>query len=148
MALAGDHIVVKMDNSGGTLQTFPNGDIISVDIPYASDQHDVTGFGDSTHKVINGQLRAPVTIKGYVTTTASVGTHTVIRDVFQQSKQASLEVQVGNNAAPTTGDPKFSGEYYVSSYTINLNTGGAVMFTAVLNPAVGIGTGVPAWGVV
>ncbi len=44
-ALAGDHVVVKMDDSGGTLRRFDDGDIQSIDLGMNFDQHDVTGFG-------------------------------------------------------------------------------------------------------
>jgi hypothetical protein len=145
MALAGDHVVVRLDDAAGTLRTFNNGDIISVDIPLAFDQHDVTGFGDAAHLFINGQLNAPVTLRGYMTTTATVGTHTVIRDAYQQGKQVSLQVDVGQNTAPITGDPRFSGEYIIESYQPMLETGKAVMFTARLKPAIGTA---PVWGVV
>jgi hypothetical protein len=144
MALAGDHVVVKMDDSAGTLRTFANGDLISVDVPLATDQHDVTGFGDVGHKVINGQQRASVTLRGYLTTTTLVGTHTVIKGAFQTGNQVTFRAAVGNNAAPVVGDPEYSGEFYVESYQPMLETGKAVMFTATLKPAVG--TPAPAWG--
>jgi hypothetical protein len=145
MALAGDHIIVKLDDSGGTLRTFANGDIKSVDLPLTNDQHDVTGFGDVVHKFINGQMRAPVTIKGFLTTTASVGTHTVINGAFVAGTQVTLNLAVGNNATPVSGDPQYSGEFYITSYTPMIETGGAVMFTATLQPALGTA---PSWGVV
>jgi hypothetical protein len=147
-ALAGDHVVVKMDDSGGTLRTFDAGDIISVDLGQSYDQHDVTGFGDTVHKVINGQLKSPITLKGYLTTTATTGTHTVIRGALSGQTQVTVEVQIGNNAAPTTGDPKFTGEFYIASYAQSIAPGGAITFTATLNPAIGVGTGIPVWGTV
>ncbi len=145
MALAGDHVVVKLDDSAGTLRTFANGDIISVDVPLTYDQHDITGFGDEAHKFINGQINAPVTIRGFLTTTALTGTHTVIRGAFVAGTQVTLRVAVGNNATPQVGvDPEYSGEFYVESYTPALETGKAVTFTARLKPAIGTA---PAWGV-
>jgi hypothetical protein len=143
--LAGDHIKVILDDNGGTPRTFDNGDIISVDIPLTYKQHAVAGFGDAVEKYINGQLQSPVTLKGYLTTTATVGTHTVLRDVFANGKQVTLTVQVGNNAAPTGGDPEFEGEYIVESYKPTLETGSAVQFEALLKPAIGTA---PAWGTV
>jgi hypothetical protein len=145
MAISGDHVIVKLDDSGGTLRTFADGDIISVDLGLKADQHDVTGFGDQVHRVINGQMQAPVTIRGYVTKTTDIGTHPVIYGAFNAGAQVSLEVRVGNNAAPTTGDPKYTGEFFVASYVPVINTGGAVTFTATLNPATGTK---PVWGVV
>lgn len=143
MALAGDHVIVKMDDSGGTLRTFANGDITSVDLGVTTDQHDVTGFGDAAHHVINGQLQVPVTLKGYVTTTTNTGTHPVINGAFVAGSQVTLKVAVGNNTTPTTGDPEFSGEFIVAAYKPTLDTGKAVMFEAQLKPAIGTA---PTWG--
>lgn len=145
MALSGDHIIVKMDDSNGTLRTFAAGDIRSVDLGLTYDQFDVTGFGDETHQFINGQLQAPVTIQGYVTTTADIGTHPVISGAFQAGNQITLTVQVGNNTTPTTGDPQYSGEFIVESYKPTITTGGAIMFTATLKPATGTA---PQWDVI
>ena len=100
MALSGDHVIVKMDDSGGALRQFADGDIRSIDLGQAYDQFDVTGFGDEVHQFINGQLRAPVTIEGYLTTESPGGTHTVIQGAFAAGSQVTLEVQVGDNAAP------------------------------------------------
>ncbi len=145
MALAGDHVRVQLDDSGGTLRTFDDGDIVSVDVPLTNDQHDVTGFGDAVHKFVNGQAQAPVTIRGYLTTTASVGTHTVIKGAYQAGSQVTLKVAVGNNTTPTTGDPEYSGEFYIESYRPMLETGKAIQFVATLKPATGT---TPAWGAV
>lgn len=142
-ALSGDNIVVKMDDSGGTLRTFADGEITSVDLGLSAKQHDVTGFGDAVQKFIPGQKMAPVSIKGYLTTTALTGTHTVIQGAFAAGSQVSLVVQVGQNAAPTTGDPEFTGEFYVESYKPVINYGGAISFAATLKPAIGTA---PAWG--
>ena len=145
MALSGDHVIVKMDDSSGALRTFADGDIRSIDLGLTYDQFDVTGFGDEAHQFINGQLRAPVTIQGYLTTDNTTGTHTVIQGAFAAGSKVSLEVQVGNNAAPTTNDPKYSGEFLIASYRPQIMTGGAVMFTAALQPATGTA---PNWGAV
>jgi hypothetical protein len=143
MALAGDHVIVKMDDAGGTLRTFANGDITSVDLSLTNDQIDVTGFGSEVHQFINGQRQAPVTIKGNVTTTALTGTHTVINGAFAAGTQVTLRVAVGNNTTPTTGDPEYSGEFLVESYKPMLENGKAVTFEAKLQPATG---STPSWG--
>jgi hypothetical protein len=144
-ALAGDHIKVIMGDAGGTPRTFDDGDISSVDLGLTFKQHEVTGFGDEAQRFINGQMQAPVTIKGYLTTTALVGTHTVIGGAFQAGAVVSLEVQVGQNAAPTTGDPKYTGEFIVESYKPMLQNGNAISFEASLKPATGAA---PAWGTI
>ena len=145
MALAGDHVIVKMDDSAGTLRTFANGDVKSVELGLTFTQHDVSGFGDAAQHFINGQLQAPVTLKGFLTTTASTGTHTVINGAFVAGTQVTLRVAVGNNAAPVVGtSPEYSGEFYVESYKPTIETGKAVMFEATLKPAIGTA---PSWGV-
>lgn len=144
-ALAGDHIQVSMDDASGTLRTFQDGDITMVDLGLTYKQHDVTGFGDAAQQFINGQMQAPVTIKGFVTTTADVGTHTVIHSAFQSGTQVTLEVQVGQNAAPASGDPQYSGEFIVESYKPSIENGSPVTFEALLKPADG---NAPTWGTV
>jgi hypothetical protein len=144
MSLAGDHVIVKMDDSSGTLRTFANGAITSVDLGLTNVQHEITGFGDVVQKFINGQMQAPVTIKGYVTTTPTVGTHPVINGAFVAGTQVTLRVAVGNNATPVVGtDPEYSGEFVIESYKPMLETGKAVMFEATLKPATGAA---PSWG--
>lgn len=144
MAIAGDHVIVKLDDNSGTLRTFANGDIIGVDLGQNYDQHDVTGFGDQAHKFINGQINAPVMLRGNLTTTALTGTHTVIRSAFIAGTQVTLRVAVGNNATPVAGDPEYSGEFFIESYRPTIETGRAVTFVATLKPALGTA---PAWGV-
>jgi hypothetical protein len=143
MALAGDHIIVKLDDSSGTLRTFANGAITSVDLGLTYTQHDVTGFGDVAQRFINGQLQAPVTIKGFLTTTALVGTHTVINAAFVAGTQVTLRVAIGNNTTPVVGDPEYSGEFIIESYKPMMETGKAVTFEATLKPAISTA---PAWG--
>jgi len=144
MALAGDFVVVKMSDGGGTLRTFANNDIISVDVPLTYDQQDVTGFGNEVHTVLLGQISAPVTIRGYMTTTALVGTHPVINSAYVKGNQVTFRAAVGNNANPSVGvDPEYAGTFIVESYTQNIEDGKAVMFTATLKPATGTP---PAWG--
>lgn len=144
-ALAGDNVAVTLDDASGTPRAFAAGDIISVDLGLTYDQHDVTGFLDAVHKVINGQLKAPVTLKGYLTTTASIGTHTVIQGALSAGVQVTLEVRIYVNGTPQSGDPKFTGEFYIASYSQSIAPGGAITFTATLNPAIGTA---PAWSVV
>jgi len=141
-ALAGDHVLIKMDDAGGTLRTFETGDIVSVDLGQENDQYNVTDFGDQVNKVVNGQLRSQVSLRGYVTNTPNVGTHRVIQGAYAAGAQVTLEVQVGDNAAPTEGDPSYGGEFLVANYQTILASGGAVMFSASLVPAIGTA---PAW---
>jgi hypothetical protein len=143
MPRSADFIKVSMDDSATNLQTFADGDITSVDLGLTYDQYDVSGFGNAFHKMQTGKVQAPITLKGFLTTTATNGTHTVIRAVYANKAQVTFKVAVGNNTAPVSGDPEFSGEFYVTSYVPSLATGGAVTFTATLVPATDIA---PVWG--
>ena len=78
-------------------------------------------------------------------TKPNTGTHPVIQGAFAAGSQVTLTVQVGQNAAPTSGDPEFEGEFVVESYKPEIQAGGAITFTATLKPATGAA---PAWGVV
>lgn len=149
-ALAGDHIKVIMayDPAGGSSPTtynIPDGDITMVDLGLTYTQHDVTGFGDDVKRFINGQLQAPVTIKGYLSTETANSTHNVIEPAFANGYPVTLTVQVGDNADPTNGDPEYSGDFVIESYKPTIENGGAIMFTATLKPATGTA---PSWGVV
>lgn len=143
MALSGDFVEVSMDDSGGTLRTFNDGDITSVELGLTNDQYDVAGFGSDVHNMINGMVQAPVTLKGFLTTDANVGTHPVIQGAYAAGSQVTLKVAVGQNAAPQSGDPEYSGEFIVASYVPSIGIGGAVAFTATLNPATNTA---PSWG--
>jgi len=144
MAVAGEYVVVRMTDAGGTQRQFNNGDVTSVDLGTTFDQFDVAGFGDLAHKFINGQLKAPITVKGFMTTDLLVGTHTIMQPVFAQGKTVTLRVAIGNNATPVPGtSQEFSGSFIVETYKLMLDTGKAVTFEASLKPATGAG---PAWG--
>ena len=105
MAIAGDHVIVKMSDSGGTLRQFADGDIVSVDLGLTFDQHDITTFADATHKVVNGQLQAPVTLRGLMTTTPLIGTHTLLRGLLAVPSPVDLVVRIGQKRAAQSGRP-------------------------------------------
>ncbi|MFQ5433845.1 MAG: hypothetical protein ACE5FD_03125 [Anaerolineae bacterium] len=135
-------IRVSVDDSGGTPRDISS-DVTNIDgsgLTY--DETDVTGYSDGWHNVTLGHPDATVTITGPFNNTASTGSHTVFSGIVGlQSATITLTVQVGIKAAPTTGDPKWEGEYYCTSYLVN----GDATYTAVLRPA---GSTVAAWGTV
>jgi hypothetical protein len=148
MRLSGDYVVVKMEDRDEAVQQFDNGDIISVDLGLAYAQHDVTGFGDDAQNFISGQLQAPVTIRGYLTTTPTTGTHTLLSSAYQSGRTVQFEVHVGKNAPPSTNDPKFWGDFIVDSYRPSIENGNAVTFVATLKPASLEATNIPVWDTV
>lgn len=145
MAIAGDHVVVTLDDASGIPRTFDAGDIISVDIGLAYQVQEMTAGSTPVQHHVTTLLQAPVTLKGYLTTTSNTGTHTVIQGAFAAQTVVTLDIQIGQNAPPTSGDPSFSGEFYIERYQPTFQANSAVMFTAQLVPATDTA---PAWGTV
>ena len=141
MALAGDHILVRMNDAGGTPREFIQGEITAIDLPVSVDQSEETGFGDDVHHMINGQQQASVTIRGLLTTGPN-GTHTVLSEVYQRGKPVPLEVEIGNQGTPSKGDPKYRGTFYVERYQPVIESGKAIQFELQLRPA---GAAAPVW---
>lgn len=56
-----------------------------------------------------------------------------------------LGLNFAQNAAPTSGDPEYSGQFIVESYKPALSTGAAITFDAMLKPASGTA---PNWATV
>jgi predicted secreted protein len=57
-----------------------------------------------------------------------------------------VEFRYGNNAAPTSGDPKITGEFVVSSYKVMAALDGKMEFEVTL--VIGAGSSLPTWGTV
>jgi hypothetical protein len=57
----------------------------------------------------------------------------------------TIQPDVGQNATPTTGDPRFNGSFYVESYKPTLDKGMAVTFEATLKPSASVNPTLPAW---
>jgi len=103
-------------------------------------EQDVTGYSDGVINFTLGHPSSEIEISGPMSNLADTGAHTVLSArAGYQVNTATLTIQIGIRAAPTTGDPEFEGEYYVSSYVVN----GDGTYTSRLVPASGT---VPAWG--
>lgn len=148
MPRIGKFCTVNMDDSGGTPRDITV-NVIAVDgLPVSYDEYESSGYSQD-HNYMAGQADSTVTLTMKFTTTASTGTHTVFNGIKGVNTGLTFTFAIGNNAAPTTGDPEFEGEMVCTSYVVNPPKDNIVTSTAVLRPAGGATTpAVPAWGTV
>ena len=114
------HIRVKVDDMTPTLQAISAGvaNVSGVGLTYA--EQDVTGYSDGIINFTLGFPSSELEITGPIDNTATTGAYTVFKAIVgDQTITHTLEVQFGIRAAPATGDPNFSGEYYCSSLRLN-----------------------------
>lgn len=142
--LAGRFLKVYIDDSSGAAQDVSN-DIESVDIPDEYGELDVTGFGEGSDNSMPGMPSFPVEITGMFNPTATTGLFTVLKGIVGGYTARTLTVQVGQNAAPTTGDPEFEGEFWCSKMNVSATPKGKVALTASFRVS---GSVAPAWGTV
>ena len=114
------HIRVKVDDMTPTLQAISAGvaNVSGVGLTYA--EQDVTGYSDGIINFTLGFPSSEIEVTGPIDNTATTGAYTVFKAIVgDQTITHTLEVQFGIRAAPATGDPNFSGEYYCSSLRLN-----------------------------
>ena len=136
------HIRVKMDDSVPTLRDISASvaNVSGVGLTYA--EQDVTGYSDGVINFTLGFPSSEIEVTGPIDNTATTGAYTVFKSIVGlQTTTYTLEVQFGVRAAPATGDPNFTGEYYCSSLKLN----GDGTYSARLVPASGT---VPTYGTV
>lgn len=142
-ARKGLYTKIEVDNAAGSL-TDISAQVMETDgIPLEYDTIEVGGFGTAVKSYITGRADAPVTLKGAWTST--------IHDMFKNAvgvdtTTKTVVISYGNNAAPTTGDPKISGEFVVSSYSVKAGLDGKQEFEVKM--VIGAGQALPAWGTV
>lgn len=124
--LAGRFLSVQIDDSGGT-QRDVSADVESVEIPLEYGEVEVTGFGEGGENSIPGMPKDSVRIRGKFNPAATTGLYTVAKGILGSYTSKTVDIRVGQNAAPTTGDPKFSGEFWLKSMNISMTPQGAVM---------------------
>lgn len=142
-ARKGLYVGVWVDNESGTLTDISQQVTETDGIPLEYDQIEVGGFGVAVKSYVAGRADAPVTLKGSWTSTI----HNMFKNaVGVDTSTKTVEFRYGNNAAPTTGDPKITGEYVVSAYKVMASLDGKQEFEVTL--AIGAGQSLPAWGTV
>jgi hypothetical protein len=141
----GKFVTVSIDDSGGTARAVTN-DITSVGgIETTYDEGEVGGYSqDKFYLALRAD--APLTIEGLFNPTATTGSHTVLNSIVGVNTSTfTVTIAIGDNAAPTTGDPEWEGEYRCMSYTPTFDLNAPATFTATLMPA---SSTLPAWGTV
>lgn len=142
-ARKGLYTKILVDDSGGSPTDISEQVTETEGIPLEYEEIEVGGFGNSVKSYVSGRADAPVTLKGSL----SAAVHTLFSGwVGDDTDVRTVNVQYGNNAAPTTGDPQIDGEYICTSYKVSSELDGKQMFEAKL--AVGAGQALPAWGTV
>jgi hypothetical protein len=145
------YIQVFLDDSAGTVRHI-SGSITSIGpVGLTYDQSDVTTIANSVKQYLTGYGDATITLSGPFNNTAVAaspsesGAHPVMTGLNGANTAATLTIQIGIRAAPTSGDPEFEGEFVVTEYTLS-GSATDLTWTATLKPA--FGAAAPAWGTV
>lgn len=145
------YVTITLDDSAGTPRNITGSVTAIGGIGLAFTQVDVTTFLDDIMQYLAGRGDAAIDISGVfnniavAAAPAESGAHPVLTSLNGANTAATLTIAIGIRAAPTTGDPEFSGEFTCLSYVLggDLNN---LTWTAALKPA--FGTATPAWGTV
>lgn len=134
------------DDSGGTARDL-SGDLIPGSIGPAGgkvgEEVDMTGVSDAIRKFLTGFSTSEIAARFHFNDTATTGSHTVMNNTV--GTVGTITIEFGSNgAAPTTGDPKWSGEYVLIEAPVSQD-GGRMVIDGRWLPAAG--TADPAWGV-
>jgi hypothetical protein len=145
------YITVTLDDSGGTPRNI-SGSITSIgNIGITYDQSDVTTIANAVKQYLTGYGDATIDLGGPFNNTAVAaapaesGAHSVLPALASTGNAATLTIEIGIRGAPAGGDPKFSGEFVCTSYTVSPSSTDAP-WSAQLKPA--FGAAAPAWGTV
>lgn len=140
--LSGQYLKVLIDDDADTPQDVST-DVESVDIPDEYGELDVTGFTDGVVNSIAGMPSMPIEINGHFDPSSD--------SLFDIAKGAAgggartITVQIGQGAAPTTGDPEFEGEFWCQKVSISATPQGKLNVATSWRPH---GSTAPAWGTV
>lgn len=145
------YMTITLDDSAGTPRNITNSVTSIGGIGLAFDQVDVTTLADAVKQYLAGRGDAAISLSGQFNNTPVAaapnesGAHPVLSSLNGANTAATLTIAFGVRAAPTTGDPKFSGEFTCLSYTLSGDLQN-LTWTAELKPA--FGAAQPAWGTV
>lgn len=142
--LAGKWLKVLIDDSAGTPRDV-SADVDSVDIPDEYGSLDMTGFGEGSENSAPGMPRLPISITGKFNPAATTGLYTVLKGILGSYTAKTVTVQVGQNAAPTSNDPEFEGEFWLQAMPIGATPTGNVTIGGNFEV---MGSAAPAWGTV
>ena len=141
----GKWVSVNIDDSGGTARDISN-DVTAINgLPLTYNPVEVGGYQQNMMYLI-GRGDSEITLTVLANPTATTGAHTVLSGIVGGNTARTVTIAVGNNAAPTTGDPEIEGEMICSTYTVTPDLNGPT--TAEVTLKVASGQTLPAWGTV
>lgn len=125
----GKNASFKIDDSGGTLRDISAHVKQVSGLPGSRNLSDSTAFGDSGERAQPGLQSASITVTGWLDTTATTGSYTVLSGLRTATATSSYEY---GPMGTTTGLPKESGECWLESLVYDAEVTGTVPFTATL----------------
>ncbi len=146
----GKYMDFILDDSGGTLRSIPVQTVTGTGLVF--EEMDVTALQDAIKNVLPGQPEMTIEIAGPLSNKAAAsagtlsGSHTILSVVNGGITPLSMDVQIGIQAAWTSGDPQFgitasaTSGMLVTSYTVDI---AAMTYAATLKV---MGGTAPAWG--
>lgn len=123
----GKDAVFSVDDSGGTLRDLSAFVDTVSGLPGARQLSEVTAFGDEGVKNIPGLQNVPFTVSGHFDPTATTGPNAVLNSLRTASSTASFEYGPEGSGSGAT---KFSGEAWLSNYTVDASVSEKVSFSA------------------
>lgn len=123
----GKDTVFKIDDSGGTLRTLTSYVDQVSGLPGARQFSEVTAMGDSGVKQIPGLQNVSFSVQGHFDSTATTGPNAVIASLRTATATATFEYGPEGGAS---GDVKFSGECWLTEYTVDASVSDKVSFSA------------------
>lgn len=118
--------VFKIDNAGGTLQTLT----VYVDqwsIDNSVDMAETTTMGSEVKTYLSGQSDATISVSGLYDSTASTGPDVVLQGLIGNEATSTFELGPEGSSA---GKTRYTGECFMTGYTITAMSSDAVKFTA------------------
>lgn len=123
----GKNAVFAVDDSGGTLRTISSYVDQVSGLPGGRNLSEVTAFGDGGTKSIPGLANVTFTVSGHFDSTSTTGPNAVLNSLRTASATASFEY---GPEGSSTGKVKFSGEAWLTEYTVNASVPEKVSFQA------------------
>ena len=135
--LIGKFVTVQVDNSAGTLTAITS-DVSEVTLPSEFDEVEVTGYSDAAKNYLSGLQEFSIDVNGFFNPAATTGSHTVLSGIVGNlAATRTVTIDIGQNAAPATGDPEITGEFYCTKYDVGPDLAGAITFAATFKRAAG-----------
>lgn len=142
--LKAQYLKVYIDDSALAPQDVSK-DLDTVDFPYEYEDIDVTGFTEGVVNEMPGMLTAPITFAGTFNPTSSTGLYDVLKGIVGVYTAHTVTIQIGQNAAPVTGDPEYEGEYWCKSMNCSGTPRGKLAISSEFRP---FGATAPTFGTV